>query len=281
MIRNRSLFLIAKLALAAVGCGDASAPTTAPDRVLLCSEPPATDAESAVALYLTAWNEPDADERACQLQRSLSPDAVLIDANGTLIGRTSIIDHVDTEVLADLETRSARTIESPITFRHEEALARWVVTAANGNALETGDDWFEVGPGGRITRIHTFAGAGERVETSEELSSWERAWNVADSTERIAELSVATTDDVRFTDLLTDVAGREALSEEIERQRGALNGELALEDDVRVFAAERGQPTLIRQAAEIAIPDAGAIRVINYVRLRGGQIERLAGFPAQ
>lgn len=46
-----------------------------------------------------------------------------------------------------------------------------------------------------------------------------------------------------------------------------------------MFADEAGEPLLVRQAAQIRLADGGAIDITNYVRFRGGRIERLSGFP--
>lgn len=283
MTRNFPHLTLLVAVVANLGCGDSAGPASkpTPEPQPVCNEPPVTDAETAVALYATAWGEPNADARACQLQRSVASDAVLTDGNGTLVGLTSIADHIDTEVRSRSNEGRSWALEGSPTFRHQEALTRWAVTDAAGNTIDAGDDWFEFTADGRIARVHTFAGPGEQREPTEELDAWERAWNVADERLRISELDRATTGTVRFTDLLTDVEGREPLAEEIARQRSTLGGELTLSDEVQVFAFEGGRPTLIRQAAEISIPGAGAVQLTNYVRLREGRIERLAGFPAQ
>lgn len=281
-MNRTTLNLLIMTLLLAAACGDtgmASREGTASHEVL-CTDPPATDAEVAVALYLSAWNEKDPMERACKLQRSLASDAVFIDANGTLLGRPSIMDHVDTEAAIHFEDGTRREREDPIVFRHQEALAGWLTTGSQGLVVERGEDWFEVGVDGLIARVHTFAGTGNPGRLSEQLRAWQRAWNSGGETTRANELDQATTEDVRFTDLLTDVQGRSALSAEIQRQRDTFSGELTLNDQVDVFATDDGQAVLIRQAAEIALPGAGALKVVNYVRLRDGRIERLSGFPA-
>lgn len=281
-MNRTTLHLLIMTLLLAAACGDtgmASREGPASHEVL-CTDPPATDAEVAVALYLSAWNENDPMERACKLQRSLASDAVFVDANGTLLGRPSIVDHVDTEAAIHFEDGTRREREDPIVFRHHEALAGWLTTGSQGLVVERGEDWFEVGVDGLITRVHTLAGTGNPGRLTEQLRAWQRAWNSGGETTRANELDQATTEDVRFTDLLTDVQGRSALSAEIQRQRDTFSGELTLDDQFEVFATDDGQAVLIRQAAEIALPGAGALKVVNYVRLRDGRIERLSGFPA-
>jgi len=266
--------LITALSFAAA-CGDAS--TTIPE--VVCADPSAVDAVDATELYLAAWSEEDPFERACMVQRSLAADAVLIDTAHPVEGRSAVMQHVDARVgllLAEGAIREAGSIES----RHDEARIPWVVTDQSGMVIERGEDWLEFNEDGLLFRIHTLAGPGTDAPVSEQLLAWQRAWNASSEPSRTDELRAAATEDVRFTDLLTDVQGRAALVVEIQRQQEVLGGELRLDDRVEVFATADAQPILIRQSAQIVLPQGGTYRIVNYVRLRDGRIERLSGFPS-
>ena len=71
-------------------------------------------------------------------------------------------------------------------------------------------------------------------------------------------MSNAATEDVRFTDVVTEIRGRDALGVEIGRQQDGINAELRLDDRVEVFASVGGEPILIRLPAQIVVPE-GAI----------------------
>lgn len=275
MTQTKFNLSIAALSLA-VACGDADA--TMPDMV--CADPSAIDAEEAVELYLTAWSEEDPFERACMIQRSLAADVVLIGAAPPVEGRAAIVQNVDARVALLFGEGATREVSGPIETRHQEARLAWVTTDASGTVIERGEDWLELNEEGLLSRIHIFAGAGMDASPSEPFLAWERAWNTLDDASRADALREAATDDVRFTDLLTDVPGRDALGAEIGRQQETLGGTLELSDRVEVFATFDAQPVLVRQSAQIALPQGGVIRVVNYVRLRDGRIERLSGFPS-
>ncbi len=110
--------------------------------------------------------------------------------------------------------------------------------------------------------------------------AWQRAWNTRDDASRADELTQAATENVRFTDILTDVQGRDALGVEIGRQQNTLglDGELRLDDRVEVFATVDSEPTLIRVRAQIVAPQGDDIHLVDYIRLQDGRVERMSGY---
>lgn len=274
MTRIAQTLFIAFVLLAAA-CGDANPGA----QELGCDDPPAIDADEAISLYLAAWTEDDRFERACMVQRSLAAEAALIDEEGPAEGRLAIMQHLDSQASKLSLNTEVREAVGQVESRHAEARLSWVVRDASGELIERGEDWLEFNAEGLLSHIHSFAGMGTEASLGDPLLAWQRAWNAQEEASRANELSEAATEQVRFTDLVTDVRGRQALSAEIQRQQEALGGELHLGDRVEVFATVDGNPVLIRQSAEIKLPSGGAFRITNYVRLNNNQIERLSGFP--
>ncbi len=262
--------------LLTVACSAADA--TTPEEV--CGDPPAFDAEEAMELYLTAWGEEDRSERACMLQRSLAPNAVLLATTAPIEGRSAIVKYLNDQVAFLSADSSSRDAAGAMETRHDEARLAWVLTDRSGTVIERGEDWLEFNEDGLLSWIHVFAGMGADAPLSDPLLAWQRAWNTRDEASRADELSEAATEDVRFTDIVTDIRGRDALGAEIGRQQDTLDGELRLDDRVEVFASVDAEPILIRLPAQIAVPQGGAVRIVDYIRLRDGRIERLSGFPS-
>ena len=275
MTQTRFHLAVAALSFA-VACGDPDATVAE----LACADPSAIDAEEAVGLYLAAWSEEDAFERACMIQRSLAADAGFMGAAAQVEGRAAIVQQVDARVASLSGQGAIRETRGAIETRHQEARLAWVTKDAAGTVIERGEDWLELDEEGLLSRIHIFAGSGMDASSSDPFLAWERAWNTRDDASRADALSEAATEAVRFTDLLTDVRGRDALGAEIGRQQDALGGSLELSDRIEIFATVGADPVLVRQSAEIVLPQGGVIRVVNYVRLRDGRIERLSGFPS-
>ena len=275
MTQTRFHLALAALSLA-VACGDPD------DNVddLVCADPSASDAEEAVLLYLAAWSEEDAFERRCMIQRSLAVDAGFVGAAASVEGRAATVQQLDSRIASLFGQGAIRETPGAMETRHQEARLAWVTKDASGTLIERGEDWLEFDEEGLLLRIHIFAGQGMEASPSDPLLAWERAWNTRDDASRADALSEAATEAVRFTDLLTDVRGRDALGAEIGRQQDLLGGTLELSDRVEIFAAVGAEAVLVRQSAEIVLPQGGVIRVVNYVRLRGGRIERLSGFPS-
>ncbi len=275
MTQTRFHLALAALSFA-VACGDPDATFAE----LACADPSAVDAEEAIGLYLAAWSEDDAFERACMIQRSLAADAGFTGANAPVEGRAAIVQQVEARIASLSGQGAIRETRGAIETRHQEARVAWVTKDALGTVVERGEDWLELDEEGLLSRIHLFAGSGIDASSSDPFLAWEKAWNTRDDASRADALSEAATEAVRFTDLLTDVRGRDALGAEIGRQQDALGGSLELSDRLEIFATVGADPVLVRQSAEIVLPQGGVIRVVNYVRLRDGRIERLSGFPS-
>ncbi|MGH1347104.1 MAG: nuclear transport factor 2 family protein [Nannocystales bacterium] len=268
------------LSIAALFCvfGCASADPSAPEEA--CDERAAANAEDALALYLEAWDEEDPAHRACLIQHSVASDAVLVATGAPNDGsRAAVQQDLDERIEALLDRTGHRDAVRAVEFRHHEARLAWVSEDASGAELERGEDWIEFDEDGFLSRIHILAGTGVNAPPTAPFLAWQQAWNTRDDTSRARALNEAVTEDVRFSDAVTDTRGRDALDIEIARQQERLGGELRLDDRVEVFASVEGEPTLVRVSAELAFPTGGTVRVVDYVRLRDGHIERLSGFP--
>ncbi len=259
-----------------IACGDAG--SAAPE--VPCPDALSADAEDAVRLYLEAWSEPDSLEQRCAIEAGVADAVVWIDDAQTHEGTAAVFEGLRARFESLSSAEYTREIEGTVTFRHQEALVGWAIVDRDGALVERGQEWLEVDDEGRVARIHTFAGTGQEKSPTPVLLAWARAWNTDDDTDRLDALREAATEDVRFTDLLTDVQGRAALAAEIRRQRASLGGELVPDEGVLVHATESGLPLLARQRIRIALTNGGAIDLVNFIRFRNGRIERLSGYPA-
>lgn len=214
------------------------------------------------------------------VERSLAADVVLIAAAPPLEGRTAVARALDEHMALRIDDGTTRESAGPVEPRHDEARASWVSTDPSGTVLERGEDWLEFGADGRLSRIHIFAGDGFDAPLGDPWLAWQRAWNARDELARADALGQAVTEDVRFTDAVADITGRDALGAEIARQIQAIDAELRFDGRVEVFASAGDEPILVRVPAEIVV--AGhALEVVDYVRLTHGRIERLSGFPVR
>lgn len=272
---NLALIFSLLTSLTACGGADSAAPGSEP----ICDDPPATSAQVAVDLYVQGLNEPDPEVRPCLFQRALSEDAALLSRQGETEGRPAT--RVALEADAEVRTENAEVralIDEPL-FRHREVLVRWVIRDEEGRDTEQGQDWIELADDGRISTVHRLGTAPREISVTEELEAWERAWSSREADEQREALGRATTEDVRFSDLLVDVQGRDALFAEIQRQQGLLDGTLDLGDRFEVHLQEGDAARLVRHRATIRSPSGITIEVLNFIRMRDGRIERLAGFP--
>lgn len=227
----------------------------------------------ALELYLDAWMLEDAALRSCALQQSLAVDVTLQGDGGLLEGRAAVIDALDARIGTTHDAGDLREVEGDVGLRHEEARLAW------SSSTQSGEEWLEFDEDGRLLRIHVLAGVGEDSSPADALVRWQDAWNADDDAARLAALDDAATEDVRFTDLLTDVQSRDALAAEIARQRSLFAATLVLDDNIETFAFDDGMPTLLRVSGRLILPEGEPIEFVDYVRLRDGRIERLSGFP--
>lgn len=271
---GRGLWTAALIAAVACGGTDASTPKAE------CEDPPAVDAAEALELYLEGWSEAAPTERACMFQRSLAPDVVLIATATPIPGRSAVVQELDERTTQLFGDSAMRDLAGSVESRHHEARLPWTVADASGAVVERGEDWLEFNDDGLLSRVHILAGTGADAPLSDALLAWQRAWNARDEADRADALSDAATENVGFTDIVTEVHGREALGIEIGRQQNAINATLRLDERVEVFAGGGDQPILLRLSAQLRMPQGGAIHVVDYVRLRDGRIEQLSGFPS-
>lgn len=268
---------ILALTFVVLACGEAPPESNAAD--LVCAERNAVDGERAMGLYLAAFSEANPSEVPCLLQRSLAPEAVWIDAGGVVEGRPDVRVVLQASAAALSVDGENWELARPAIFRHQEALVEWVTLDEAGAVVDSGEDWIEFADDGRIAMIHRFTSDNSEIPLPAALSAWELAWNDHDEAAQLEHLRLSTTESVRFTDLLVDVQHRGELLSEIRRQQALLDGMLDLGRRVQVHAGTDENPITIRHDARISLPGGPVIEITNFIRLRGGRIERLSGYP--
>ena len=109
-----------------------------------------------VLAYVTAWNEPDAAARLNILNGCWADDAVYVDPNVELKGRTALRDHI-TKVQAG---RPGARIEimSGVDLHHNVVRFLWRLVRAGGSTGDVSIDFGEVDASGRLTKIVGFFG---------------------------------------------------------------------------------------------------------------------------
>jgi len=111
-----------------------------------------------------AWNERDPSARGRLLERSLTPDAQLVDPSaGRFDGREAIGDRI-----ASLDERfpGARvTITSGVDEHNGYGRYAWTMTNGDGNVIVEGIDVVERAEDGRLKRVIMFFGPPPEAES--------------------------------------------------------------------------------------------------------------------
>jgi len=111
--------------------------------------------------YVAAWNGPDAAERAKLLERCWADDAVYVDPNVELKGRSALCDHIS-------KVQSGRPgaridVMSGIDLHHNVVRFLWRLVRADGSAGDISIDFGEVDASGRLTKIAGFFGEAPKI----------------------------------------------------------------------------------------------------------------------
>ena len=109
-----------------------------------------------VLAYVAAWNEPDAAARLSILSGCWADDAVYVDPNVELKGRTALVQHIS-------KVQSGRPgarieVMSGIALHHNVLRFLWRLKRADGNAGDISIDFGEVDANGKLTKIAGFFG---------------------------------------------------------------------------------------------------------------------------
>ncbi len=236
------------------------------------------DPIEVIALYGAAWGESDPAARLCLLERSFAADGVYIDPTAHVSSRVALVEHI--ESFRGPSASGGIEPSGDPEIRDREGRFGWILKAADGTPLLGGEDWIEFADDGRLSRVHGFFGATSNRSTPPAVHAWQEAWNIRTAAERLSTLEPAVTDDVRFTDGIADVTGREAVADEMERQQVEFGGfEVSVADQVNGYTTASGE-TYVRIAVEISTA-AGALRFTDYARMNGDRIARIAGFPGE
>ena len=108
-------------------------------------------AGAAVLRWFSAWNEPDAAQRATLFAELTHEDIAFQDAHSSTRGRDDLVAHV-----ASAKVHMAGlTFEPCSDVRHCQgtALADWIVKLPDGKTMAKGTNVFELAPDGRFARV--------------------------------------------------------------------------------------------------------------------------------
>lgn len=113
--------------------------------------------DEVIAAYHDAWNAPDAQTRRRLLERSLTPDAELIDPRG---GRFSGRDAIDRRLAGFGERFAGARVDLTSAVDEHNGYARysWTITDRDGDAVLDGIDVTQRAADGRIGLVIMFFG---------------------------------------------------------------------------------------------------------------------------
>jgi hypothetical protein len=116
---------------------------------------------NAVALYMAAWNEPDAATRDNLLEQCWANGGVYVDPNAELTGRDALSQHI-AKVQAN---RPGARLEfmSGSDIHHNVLRFEWRLVRADRTFGDTSVDFGEIGPDGRLIKMIGFFGAAPKL----------------------------------------------------------------------------------------------------------------------
>ena len=112
--------------------------------------------EAAVVGYCEAWNTPDRNARDRLLERVWAADGVYSDPEPTLAaGRAALSD-----AIAEFQHHypGARFRCSAPQMHHRSMRVSWILLRPDGTQVTHGEDFYDMAPDGRISRIVGFFG---------------------------------------------------------------------------------------------------------------------------
>ncbi|HET6583513.1 MAG TPA: nuclear transport factor 2 family protein [Nannocystaceae bacterium] len=233
-------------------------------------EPP-TSVEEAIAIYGSAWNEPDPAARSALLELVWADGGIYRDPTVVAEGAAALSDTIGgfQQAFPDAE------LQIPSAVDEYGGLARfsWMIT---GSQPLPGMDFVEIGDDFRITGITGFFGElPAESEIPPALQAYLDAWNEPDAAMRQALLAEAVTEDVHYTDPTVDAEGLDALDSAIAGFQESFAGStLVAASGLDAYGAERRYAWAIEDAdGNVTFSGIDVARVAD-----DGRLVRVVGF---
>jgi hypothetical protein len=112
--------------------------------------------DELIGAYFDAWNETDSDRRRSLLERSITPDAELVDPTGRWRGVEGLSERIGNYLSSAPGTRVVPS--SGIDAHHDLVRYSWSVVDSDGRELIEGLDVAERAHDGRLRRVSMFHG---------------------------------------------------------------------------------------------------------------------------
>jgi hypothetical protein len=113
--------------------------------------------EEVVALYGSAWNQPDAAARRRALESAWADGAVYSDPTAHVEGREALVAHIGG---FQAQMPGARLeLTSGVDQHHGAIRFTWTLKASDGSVVTEGIDFGELADDGRLRRITGFFGS--------------------------------------------------------------------------------------------------------------------------
>jgi uncharacterized protein YndB with AHSA1/START domain len=108
-------------------------------------------AGDAVAVWFTAWNEPDAERRRAVLAPAVTGDVRFRDAHGNAHGVDELVSHVS--AVHRFMPGLALELRGALRQLHEVALVDWAAVRSDGGTAAIGTNVVRFAPDGRIAEV--------------------------------------------------------------------------------------------------------------------------------
>ena len=112
--------------------------------------------DDVIDTYFEAWNEADSERRRALLERSITPDAELVDPTGRWRGLAGLSERIGNYLASAPGTRVVPS--SGVDAHHDVVRYSWSVVDEDGRELIEGVDVGERANDGRLNRIAMFHG---------------------------------------------------------------------------------------------------------------------------
>lgn len=112
--------------------------------------------DDVIDRYFEAWNEADSERRRALLERSITPDAELVDPTGRWRGIEGLSERIGNYLSSAPGTRVVPS--SGVDAHHGVVRYSWSVVDGDGRELIEGIDVAERADDGRLIRISMFHG---------------------------------------------------------------------------------------------------------------------------
>lgn len=112
--------------------------------------------EQVLLAYVSAWSEPDKDERRAWLEISWAEHGVYSDPSIEVCGREALVQHIG-RVLKHFAGQRV-LLTSGVDVHHSRIRFTWAMVNLDGKRTAEGSDFGEIGSDGRLTRITGFFG---------------------------------------------------------------------------------------------------------------------------